>query len=240
LSSEAGKPVPRKRLTAAERREVIERAATEVFAERGYASASMDEVARRSGVSVPVVYDHFASKQDLHRRLLERHFAELGALWREHLLTGEDPAEQRIPKVFDAWFGYVQSHPYAWRMLFRDTTGDPAAQAIHREVAEQSRKAVTPLLARELHTAGAAATAAGEQVLEMTWEIIRSAFQGLALWWYEHPDVPREQLVAAMLNTLWIGLERAVRGETWRPGRPRSGRAAAVRKPAVPVDDTSR
>ena len=68
---------------------MIEQAATEVFAEHGYAAASMDEIARRSGVSAPVVYDHFASKADLHRRLLERHRDELVALWREHLLTAE-------------------------------------------------------------------------------------------------------------------------------------------------------
>ena len=41
---------PRKRLTADARRELIELAATEVFAERGYRDASMDEIARRSGV----------------------------------------------------------------------------------------------------------------------------------------------------------------------------------------------
>jgi AcrR family transcriptional regulator len=55
----------RKRMPAAERREVIVSTATEVFSERGYDGASIDEIARRSGVSAPVVYDHFASKQDL-------------------------------------------------------------------------------------------------------------------------------------------------------------------------------
>jgi AcrR family transcriptional regulator len=49
----------RKRLTRDERRAVIVRAATEVFAEYGYAGASIDAIARRSGVSAPVVYDHF-------------------------------------------------------------------------------------------------------------------------------------------------------------------------------------
>ena len=62
----------RRRLSAAARRELIERAATEVFAERGYAGASIDEIARRSGVTPPVVYDHFASKLALFTRLLER------------------------------------------------------------------------------------------------------------------------------------------------------------------------
>jgi AcrR family transcriptional regulator len=205
---------PRKRLTADARREVIERAATEVFAERGYGSASMDEIAKRSGVSVPVVYDHFESKQDLHRRLLERHFAELRAIWRENM-TGDEPPEQRLPKALDAWFGYVQTHPYAWRMLFRDTSGDPDVQAIHRDVAAQSRAALLPLLARE-PGAETIAGSDGPEALDMVWEILRAVLQGLALWWYEHQHVPREQVVATAMNALWIGFDRARYGETWQ------------------------
>src|SRR5437764_14595568 len=98
----------------------------------------MEEIARLSGVSVPVVYDHFASKQELHRRLLERHFAELRAVWREHLLRDE-PAERRIARAIDAWFAYVETHPYAGRMLFRETTGDPELEAMHRQGAARTR-----------------------------------------------------------------------------------------------------
>jgi AcrR family transcriptional regulator len=204
-----------KRLTAAARREVIERSATELFAERGYSSASMDEIAKRSGVSVPVVYDHFPSKQDLHRRLLERHFAELRAIWRDHALSGDPPA-QRLPKALDAWFLYVQEHPYAWRMLFRDTSGDPDVQAIHGEVAAQSRAALLPLLARE-PGARAIAGSAEAEALDMVWEVLRAVLQGLALWWYEHRHIPREQILATAMNTLWIGFERAQHGERWQP-----------------------
>src|SRR5918999_4414557 len=99
-------------MTADARRETIEVAATEVFAERGYQGASIDEIARRSGVTPPVVYDHFTSKLDLHRRLLERHYADLRGIWREHLFT-DDPPAQRISRAFDAWFAYVETHPYA-------------------------------------------------------------------------------------------------------------------------------
>lgn len=202
-------------MTAEARREVIERAATEVFAERGYHDASMDEIAQRSGVSVPVVYDHFESKQDLHRRLLERHFAELRGVWRDHVLR-DDPPEQRMPQALDAWFAYVQTHPYAWRMLFRDTSGDPDVQAIHSEVAAQSRAALLPLLAREPGAENLAGSA-DQEALDMVWEILRAVLQGLALWWYEHQHIPREQVVATAMNALWIGFERARRGETWRP-----------------------
>jgi AcrR family transcriptional regulator len=192
------------RLSAAERRDVIERAATEVFAERGYAGAAMDEIARRSGVTVPVVYDHFDSKQDLYRRLLERHFAELRALWRDQ--TAPDvPLERVLEQAVDAWLAYVETHPFAWRMLFRDTTGDPDVQAAHAEVAARSRELLLPLWAEQLGAAG----------VEMTWEVFRAVLQGLALWWLEHQDVPREQVLATIMNTLWIGFERVMAGETW-------------------------
>lgn len=209
---------PRRRMTAGDRREVIERAATEAFAEHGYRSASMDEIAARSGVSVPVLYDHFDSKKELHRSLLERHFAELRHVWHEHL-RGDDPLERRIPRAFDAWFTYVQTHPYAWRMLFRDTTGDPEIEATHRAVAAQSRALILPLLANEASAEGF--TGPEEQnALEMSWEVMRSVLQGLAMWWYEHPQIPREQVVATAMNTLWVGFERALRGEQWSAEEP--------------------
>jgi AcrR family transcriptional regulator len=204
----------RKRLTADARRELIERAATELFGERGYQRTSMEDIARGSGVSVPVVYDHFASKQDLHRRLLERHFAELRALWRDRI-DGEPSAEQ-LAGALDAWFAYVESHPFAWRMLFREKTGDPEIEAIHREVAAQSRAALLPMFARERATATVAGSDAAEAI-DMVWEVFRAVLQGLALWWYEHPHVPRERVVATAMNAIWIGFERARRGETWSP-----------------------
>jgi len=202
-------------MTAQARRDVIEQAATEVFAESGYRGASIDEIAKRSGVSPPVVYDHFESKKDLHTRLLERHLAELRLLWREQL-SGDDPQEQRIARAFDAWFAYVQTHPYAWKMLFHDTTGEPDVQAVHREIRMQSRAALLPLLAEELGTEDAGEPV-DDDALEMAWELLRSALQGLALWWQHHQYIPRAQVVATAMSGLWIGLERARSGEHWQP-----------------------
>jgi hypothetical protein len=51
--------------------------------------------------------------------------------------------------------------------------------------------------------------------LEMAAELIRSGLIGLALWWQDHPEVPREQIVATAMNVLWVGLERVGAGERW-------------------------
>jgi AcrR family transcriptional regulator len=223
LSRQALARKGQKRLSAEARREVIEVAATELFAARGYHGTSMEEIARRSGVSVPVVYDHFASKDELHRRLLERHFAELRAIWRSYL-PGDEPVEARLSRTLDAWFAYVQEHPYAWRMLFRDTTGEPGLEAIRQEVAGESQVLLLQLLSQEPGIENVAA--GGPASLELAWQSFRSLIQGLALWWYDNQDVPREQLVAAAMNVLWIGFERVRCGETWPAETPTSPRAA--------------
>jgi AcrR family transcriptional regulator len=173
----------------------------------------MGELAKRSGVSVPVLYDHFASKRTLHRRLLERHYAELREVWLEHL-GSNDPPETRLGAAFDAWFAYVESHPYAWKMLFRDTTGDPDVQAFHREVEIKSRTALMPLFSAQPGVANIAGS--DEESLEMAWEAVRSVLQGLALWWHEHQHVARDQMVATAMNALWLGYERVHRGQRWR------------------------
>jgi AcrR family transcriptional regulator len=196
------------------RREVIETAATEVFAAHGYQGATIDEIARRSGVSAPIVYDHFDSKADLHARLLAKHLAQMREVWRDHL-AGDEPPAVRIPRALDAWFAYVESHPYAWRMIFRDTTGDPGVQAAHRAIQAESSAGLLPLL-ETLPGAEAIAGSDERVAREMAIELMRSAIAGLALWWYDHREVPREQVVAAAMNALWIGFERLDAGERWR------------------------
>jgi AcrR family transcriptional regulator len=202
-------------MPAEQRRAVIAAAATELFAERGYRGTSVDEIAARSGVTPPVVYDHFASKRDLYRHLLEAHYADLREVWGRHFL-GDDPPGERIARSFDAWFAYVEEHPFAGRMLFRDTTGDPELAAMQAEVASASRAAVMPLAAGEAGLLDLA-EAPDAATLDMLWEVLRGVLQGLAMWWADHREVPREQVVAVAMNTLWVGLERVQAGEAWRP-----------------------
>lgn len=50
----------------------------------------------------------------------------------------------------------------------------------------------------------------------MAWVVLRGVLQGLAIWWSEHPEVPRERVVATAMNALWVGFERVLGGEVWR------------------------
>ena len=73
-TTQAGQAAParRRRLTAAQRRESILGAATEVFAAAGYRAAKMSDVAARVGVSEPVVFQNFGTKDALFAAVLDR------------------------------------------------------------------------------------------------------------------------------------------------------------------------
>jgi AcrR family transcriptional regulator len=186
---------PRKRLGSDRRRAVIEDAAARLFAQRGYAGTRLNDIAAAAGVTKPMLYRHFESKKALHLALLAKHRDELLARIAES--AGADgPLSRRLPVILDAWFGYVEENPYAWRMLFRDTTGDPEIQAFHLELHASARALNVALI-----EASQELSAAPHEVEPLA-ELVRSATTGLALWWQEHPEVPRSVLVDVMTRML--------------------------------------
>lgn len=210
--SRTGKIPFKPRLTRPERRVLIERAAAELFAARGYSGASIDEIARAAGVTKRVIYDHFDSKAALHNALLEGQADELiryvSARHEPHL-----PAGDRMASTVEAFYRFVEEHPFAWRMLFRDAPGDPSSAEVHRRVQERATRMIMGLLAADPHFRAAAA-GRGPQWLEMTAELVKAALNGLAGWWYGHRDVPRQQIVAAALDLAWTGLRAFTRSSS--------------------------
>lgn len=174
---------------------MIEDAAARLFAQRGYAATRLNDIAAAAKVTKPVLYRHFESKKALHLALLVKHRDELLARIAE-TASSDGPLGPRLPLILDAWFAYVEEHPYAWRLLFRDTTGDPEIQAFHLEM-HASARAVNVAL---IQASDELAVPAHE--VEPLAELVRSATTGLALWWLDHPQIPRSVLVDVMTRVL--------------------------------------
>ena len=206
---------PKRRLSAEARRERIAEVAMEVFADKGYEGTSIGEIARAADITRPVVYDHFRDKKELYLWLLERERNRAV----EHVtarLKADAPADVRIWRTIDAFFNYAEEHPFAWRMLFRESTGDAEIVEAHRQIQAGAHMVGAASLARELSMKSAYDR--DEQLkIEMLAELWGSALKGLARWWYDRCDVPREELVSAAMDTLWVGLERLRTGERWQP-----------------------
>jgi AcrR family transcriptional regulator len=189
----------RRRLKRGQRRELIENAASALFAVHGYAGTRLEDIAAAAGVTKQLLYQHFPSKKALHMALLAKHRDELLAGLARDMAT-RGPLVERLPRVLDRWYAYVEEHPYALAMLFRDTTGDPEVQAFYRHLQASARRANVALIRAEPELEVA------EDRNELIAEFARSATTGLALWWAEHPEVPRATVVDVAANMLLHGL----------------------------------
>src|SRR6185312_14996970 len=78
----------------ADKREAILRAATNIFAERGFFNAQVADVARAAGVAAGTVYLYFKSKDDLLVSIFERTMREAIADGRASVAPLRDPVEQ--------------------------------------------------------------------------------------------------------------------------------------------------
>jgi AcrR family transcriptional regulator len=208
---------PRERLTRVERRARVLDAAARVFAEQGYDRASIEQIAELAGITKPVIYHHFASKRDLYIALVELYRGELLAFMGKRAVNATSPGG-RLAGGLEAFLEFVETHPRAWRILFRDPPpSDEAIVEAHRRVQDRARAGIVTLMAAA-DTAEHPADPTGDELVierEMAAEVIKAAADGLAAWWYAHREVPREHLVYVLMNVLWIGFDRFVAGERW-------------------------
>jgi len=206
----------RRRLTAEERRSAILDAALTAFSQKGYHATSLDDIAGVAGVSKALIYEHFASKQELHADLIARNARELTQRVAGALSGVEvESTVERLAAGLEAFFAYVEERRDAWRMLFRDAA-DPESSAVLERMVQQVTAEVTVLIsqdpgARQLTRVG------DERSLRLLAEMLVGGAQAMANWWTDHPEAPRAQLVEIAMDFAWLGLERLSRGERWSP-----------------------
>jgi AcrR family transcriptional regulator len=200
----------RQRLKPEVRREKLLEAATEVFAERGYEGARVEQIADVAQVSPGLLYRHFEGKQELYEELLLLANRQL----LEHLAQAAAPnlpTDQRVLRGLDAFFGFVESHRNLWRLIMKDVV-EPEIAAIREDVTRRSVGLVATLAAQEQDFGG---TQPHERELEMVSVMLVGSVVSLAAWWMDHPKVPRNVIVAVAMESLWVGLERARAGERY-------------------------
>jgi AcrR family transcriptional regulator len=206
----------RRRLTAEERRTGILDAALTAFSQKGYHATSLDDIAGEAGVSKALIYEHFASKQELHADLIARNARELTQRVAGALSGVEvESTVERLAAGLEAFFAYVEERREAWRMLFRDAA-DPESSAVLERMVQQVTAEVTVLISQD-PGARQLARVGDERSLRLLAEMLVGGAQAMANWWTDHPEAPRGQLVEIAMAFAWLGLERLSRGERWSP-----------------------
>ena len=198
--------VVRRRLPRAERESQLVDVAEAIFAERGFREASMEEIALRAGVTKPVLYDHFGSKDGLVAACIRRSGSRLFASITAAVDSATGPAEL-LAAGLAGFFDFIEAHGQAWFTLVGESAvvGEAAValEAIRREQAEY----VAQMLSAQLPGVPAVH-------VEVFAEAIIGACERIALWRRDAPSVSVEEATAGLMTLVWGGLEALTSSST--------------------------
>jgi AcrR family transcriptional regulator len=201
----------RRRLTAEERRESILAAANQVFGDRGYEHVRIDDIAAAAGISKALIYEHFASKQELYIELMNNAAGEMLRRLVEAAAAPGMEGALRMENAAAAGFVYVQENPHAFHMFVRDVT-DPEISQRQDALRRTAVTAMADVMEMEPpETRAGMERRQTEQIAEM----IVGGWYALCEWWLRHSEVPRDELMRSMLGFMWLGLGQMQEGKRW-------------------------
>ncbi len=184
------------------RRQQVLAEAQALFVERGYREASMEELARRMGVSKPVVYELAGSKEQLFKDVMEAVSEELTARMTAAVASEQDLGP-RLHAGILAFLRFVQEQRAGWTALLSMEAGPGTA-----EIAAL-RRAQARLVAAALSDGGPGSVE--PERVDVLAHAINGGVETVALWWQAHPQLTAEAL-AELLGSLYAPGVRALLG----------------------------
>ena len=177
-------------------------------------------MAGAAGVSKPMLYAYFGSKEGLYLDYLARAGHELIERL-ERVFVDDDPTPVHLRSRVDTFLAFVEEYRDGWRVLWREANasapGGPGDRpAARRRSPTRCAGCCWPARRRRCSHRAAAEAAAHSIV---------GAGEALANWWLDRPEVPREQVAewyAAVVQAT-VARDRPLRLSAVRPGRAGRG-----------------
>jgi AcrR family transcriptional regulator len=204
LESASLNPPKKIRLPRAERELQILKVALEMFISKGYQGASMEDIAEAAGVSRPIVYNLFGTKDAIYlaclrdaRQQLDQRLVEAGS-GPSHV-----SGHARLRAGIDGYFRFVEQDRAAWRLLF----GGGAAVA--GTVVGEARRLRFDTVAKITALLTPLMPQVAPPIVEMQAHALSGAAEQLAKWWIENEQVARPVVVDLLTGLMWRGFEES-------------------------------
>jgi AcrR family transcriptional regulator len=218
-----------KRLSPDDRRREFVAKATEFFSEQGFGGGTRD-LARRLGVTQPLLYRYFPSKNDLIKEVYRTVYLEpLDTGWEKLLTDRSRPIRSRLREFYNAYTNVIFTRKWLRIYLYSGLKG----LDINRwYVGMVQDKILTRIIIECRHEAGLPVQGNPTvSELEMAWVFHSGIFYyGVRKYIYESPVLEdKEQMISDALDVFLAGFER-VFGAAGSPTRvPEGGRMMRVR-----------
>lgn len=190
-----------------QRMEQILEVAGSVFSRRGFHSTSMEEIAEGAGVTKPLLYRYFGSKDALYLATI----TQVG----NHLMSGLTvlmsnpiPAE-RLKYIMLSFLTFVERHREGWSVLYNEAltsvgpVGDKVAFFRNSFIEAAARTIEEINGARQTDTSAQVPIAL--QAMAMA-NIMVGAVEAGARWWILHPEIPIKDMQVLIEKMLVPGL----------------------------------
>lgn len=171
-------------------RQILDIAAEE-FGRHGYGATSLSTIAKRAGISKPLVIGYFGTKEGLYIACVERAGANLASRIEDVLASGYRP-RQMADETLQAIFRALEPRRQDWNVIFDRTlpagsAADNAAIGVRSRVSEQA--------ARGVAVVGASQDVDDPTDLSVLTDVWISAVTAFVNWWVRHPDQTTEQMI---------------------------------------------
>ena len=193
----------RTRLSRDDRMEQTLEAAHELFAERGYAAVTMDEIAARVGVTKPLLYNYFGNKERLYIACMERAGDALIRTIADAVGKTENPGDALGAGV-RAFFGFLDSDRSAWAVLFDETL--PHGGEVFERVAAYRGQIVELVSSTLLAQLPDRAREMAKVEIEALSTALLGAAEALARWWLRTEAISAEGAAELLVSTVEPGL----------------------------------
>jgi AcrR family transcriptional regulator len=200
--------VKQKRLSPGERRKEFVRKATEFFAEEGF-NGGTRELARRLGVTQPLLYRYFPSKEELIKEVYRTVYLEpLDSGWERRLTDRSRPIRERLQQFYGAYTDVIFNRTWLRIYLFAGLKG----LDINRWYVSVVRDKILTRIVKECRfEAGLPVqTKPTAAELEMAWVFHSGIFYyGIRKYIYESPVLEdKEKMIADALDVYLAGVTR--------------------------------
>lgn len=174
-----------------------------IFAEKGYLDATVDDIARTAGVTKPVIYDHFGSKEGLAAAVVARS--------QRVLIAATSAAYAAMPPgsshedYLRAGVRTFLDHFATRQQSFRVYQQQPAAMASAFSEIEAMRLAQAGDIEVRISYLPGLTDVAPEVRLGMA-EVVMAALERVTAWAQRHPEHELDTQVDLVMGVLWGGL----------------------------------
>ncbi|MGH3725091.1 MAG: TetR/AcrR family transcriptional regulator [Mycobacterium sp.] len=162
--------------------------AERLFFEHGFAAVSLGDIALAAGVTKPIAYRHFITKDGAYLACARRAQADFA----QTLIQRVDPSlevREQFAAAADLFFGLLETHPERWELIYGSAAVLPA----------QSRQELAALRLDNIETTYRLITKDQPRIPKFFAEGLAHAMSGaaesLGHWWQSRPDLSRQHMI---------------------------------------------